>query len=80
MTHVRRPNRRHVPELAELTVGGTCPASGKVRFIDQRTAETARDRTAKRDSDAARAARLHAYACGVCGDWHIGHDPERPGG
>ena len=73
MTHVRRPNRRRVPELAELINGGTCRASGKVRFLDERTAMIARDLTAKRDPDPARAATLGAYVCTACGDWHIGH-------
>lgn len=77
VTHVRRPNRRHVPELAELVHGGDCPVSGKARYLDRRTAETARMLTAKRDTDPERAARLHVFHCpppGLgCGDWHVGH-------
>lgn len=80
MTHVRRPNRRPIPGLAELVNGGACAASGKVRYLDRRAAETARVMTARADPDQARAARLHVYQHAACGDWHIGHDQERPDG
>ena len=73
MTHVRRPNRRHVPELSDLVNGGTCEPSGKVRFLDQRTAELARERLARRPADPDRHL-LHVYWCGRCRDWHVGHD------
>ena len=76
MTHVRRPNRRPIPGLAELVNGGACAASGKVRYLDRRTAETARMMTAHADPDPARAARLHVYLDPWCRDWHIGHTPE----
>lgn len=73
MTHVRRPNRRHVPELADLVNGGTCEPTGKVRFLDRRTAEFARERLARRPADPDRD-RLHVFPCGLCRDWHVGHD------
>lgn len=74
MTHVRRPNRRPIPGLGELVNGGSCATSGKVRYLDQRTAARARDMVAKHDPDAE---RLHVYHHGACGDWHIGHQPAR---
>jgi hypothetical protein len=73
MTHVRRPNRRHVPEFEDLVHGGICEPSGKVRFLDQRTAEFARSRLARRPADPDRD-MLHVYPCGLCRDWHVGHD------
>lgn len=75
MTHIRRPNRRRVPELAELVNGGLCPSSRKVRYLDSRTAAAARRWLVNADPDPARAARLGVYQCERCGDWHVGHRP-----
>lgn len=74
MTHIRRPNRRPIPGLAELVNGGSCSTSGKVRYLDERTAGMARDLVARHDPEPA---RLEVYHHGACGDWHIGHRPER---
>lgn len=80
MAHVRRPNRRPIPGLAELVDGGACARTGKVRYLDRRVAETARMMTARADPDPARAARLEVFQCSRCGDFHVGHAPERPYG
>ena len=77
MTHVRRPNRRHVPELVDQVDGGLCPEAGKVRFVDERTAEIACRRMALRTADPRRHL-LHTYHHELCGDWHVGHRAERP--
>lgn len=70
MTSIRRPNRRHIRGLADLVNG--CPTTGKIRYLDQRTAEQARDQLARHDPDAA---RLETYRHASCGDWHVGHNP-----
>lgn len=76
MTHVRRPNRRRVAGLDALVNGGSCTASGgKIRYLDERTADVARGHVAAKDPDGD---RLEAYRCGSCRDWHIGHrSPDR---
>lgn len=73
MTHVRRPNRRHIRGLDELVNGGSCPSTGKVRYFDSRSAWQAREFVARDDPDPARAATLQVYRHEDCGDWHVGH-------
>ena len=73
MTHVRRPNRRPIKGLDELINGGTCRVSGKVRYLDERTAEVARTHLLTRTADPERHL-LRVYACRDCGDHHVGHD------
>ena len=68
-THVAKPNRRRIPGLAELVNGGNCPHSGKVRYLDQRTATRALEQIAVQDPERD---RLSTYRC-KCGDWHVGH-------
>lgn len=75
MTHVQRPNRRRIQELEALASGGTCPRSGKVRYLSAHVAEHARTLLVKHDPDPARAARLEVFWCGSCRDWHVGHAP-----
>lgn len=75
MTHVRRPNRRRVPELVDVVRGDLCPMSGKVRYVDPRAAAAARRWLVRIDPDPARAARLGVYQCERCRDWHLGHRP-----
>ena len=77
MTHIRRPNRRPIPGLDALVNGGSCASSGKVRYLDQRTAEHARRILATRDPDAARLESYRHGGAGGCGDWHIGHAAAR---
>lgn len=73
MTHISKPNRRPIPGLAELVNGGSCRWTGKVRWLDERTAQRALEKIAQHDPDAERAARLEVFQCGRCGDWHVGH-------
>lgn len=69
-THVSKPNRRPVKGLDELVNGGACPTTRKVRYLDERTANRARDQIAKHDAEPD---RLAVYQHAACGDWHVGH-------
>lgn len=73
MTHVRRPNRRRLPELNAIATGETCPATGKIRYVDRRHAAVVRDELAKRDPDADRLDVYQHSGRAGCGDWHVGH-------
>lgn len=75
MTAVRRPNRRRIPELAQIADGGVCRQTGKLRYFDERTATIAMRQIAKRDPSRA---RLNVFDCDHCGDWHVGHTPKGP--
>lgn len=70
MTHVRHPNRWPQRGLDQLLNGGVCPRSGKLRYFDARSAEQTLGHLARADPDPD---ALHAYHCGGCGDWHVGH-------
>lgn len=76
MTHVRRPNRRPVPGMTDLVDGGICTLSGKVRYLDARTAGRALTSVASHDPDPERVSRLEVYHCARCADWHVGHRSE----
>ena len=74
MSTVRKPNRRHVPELSEAAGGASCLGGGKVRYIDRRSAQLALltlHRVAESDPERE---LLNVYRCPDCGDWHVGHD------
>lgn len=68
MTRIRHPNRRPIPGVADLVHG--CPSTGKIRYVDARSAQLARDLVARNDPDGE---RLEVYPHAACGDWHIGH-------
>ena len=51
--------------------GELCPISGKIRMLDQRSAEQLRVVLAAKVNDPDRD-RLETYPC-ACGDWHVGH-------
>jgi hypothetical protein len=70
---IRRPNRRHVPEIEAHVAGTLCPVTGKRRYQTEFTAEQGRKAVARRDPDRDRAAQLHVYRCSSCLDLHIGH-------
>ena len=75
MTAIRRPNRRHVPEMAAIAMGEICHRTRKVRYIDERTALRGMEQVSRRDPSRA---RLNAFECEHCGDWHVGHRPKEP--
>jgi hypothetical protein len=57
------------------TISASCLS--KTRHATKRDAKRAIAIMYRRQNDAAGHRRLQAYACGLCGGWHIGHDKRR---
>ncbi len=70
MTGIRKPNRRHVAALARFSSGEVCVATGKISFVDDRSAQLALSEIARIDP---RGDQLRTYLCRSCHDFHIGH-------
>lgn len=64
------------PHLHRLGPTGRCKVTGKVRW-PARAGARQHLRWLKASSEVRDASRISSYHCPHCGDWHVGHRPQK---